>query len=163
MACRCVRRRRTECRSSGAADRYSKCYPDLPQHSDQNAILVTRSQSPVVCSHDRPDPNLIAPPVNGQNSKQGIALAAFQQLQNNTAPLTISDRSAIVTSAGDATVKAMFQVMGNPKLSQAFKKQAGSLRRFYRFSESRMAHNQRLCRQRRLGELVRVHHARPLD
>jgi Fibronectin type III domain len=68
-------------------------------------------------------PTLVTPPdVSSKfaTSANGPLFSGFQQLANNPNPLTISDRTALVTAAGDNAVSAMFQVMGNPQLSQAF-------------------------------------------
>jgi hypothetical protein len=56
------------------------------------------------------------------NSGPGVAaFAAAQSLNNSSFPLSITDRSALITAAGDSAVKAMFEVMGNPSLAGRFK------------------------------------------
>lgn len=59
-------------------------------------------------------------PSNFTNSQSGLAFAAFQQLMSSQRTSTITDRTALITAAGDAAVKAMFQIMGNPSLAGKF-------------------------------------------
>ncbi|HEX5243718.1 MAG TPA: hypothetical protein VFW23_10695 [Tepidisphaeraceae bacterium] len=51
----------------------------------------------------------------------GKAFAAFQGLLGNATAPTLADRDALVTAAGDTAVKAMFQILGDPKLEDTFR------------------------------------------
>ena len=59
-------------------------------------------------------------PSNFANSQADQLFAAFQQLSNVQRSPTVTDRTALITAAGDAAVKAMFQIMGNPGIAAKF-------------------------------------------
>jgi hypothetical protein len=81
-------------------------FPSLPTPTTAPSNQVTRPSELV---------SQFASPAAGQ------AFTQFQQLASNPTAPVISDRDAMISAAGDNAVKAMFSVLGDPKLADTFR------------------------------------------
>jgi Fibronectin type III domain len=113
----------TELKSATQPSDYSKAISDFQTATQGQRNTPTTLPAFPTLPAPTTAPSLVSPPNTSQFAMagpNGQLFSGFQQLASNSGALSIPDRTALVTAAGDNAVSAMFQVMGNPQLAQAF-------------------------------------------
>jgi hypothetical protein len=96
------------------------------QNAYATALVAPSTQTlpgfPTATTQPTPTGNLVSQPTNLlQSFANGGNFACFSGLNPNAPSLSVNDRTAILTAAGDSATKAIFQLIGDPSLANEFK------------------------------------------